>query len=99
MIRRVMLAALCALFADIAIAGEQRMNNPSRGELLYLTHCIACHSTQVHWRDKNLATDWSRLLSEVRHWEGFARLEWTEDDVAVVARYLNAMYYHYAVPE
>ena len=99
MIRRTLLAALCALFADLAIADGQRTYDPSRGELLYSTHCIACHGTQVHWRDKKLATDWPRLLSEVRHWEGFARLKWTDDDVAEVARYLNAMYYHYAATE
>jgi cytochrome c1 len=99
MIRRALLATLCALFADLAVAGEQRTYDTGRGELLYSTHCIACHSTQVHWRDKKLVTDWSRLLSEVRHWEGFSRLEWTEDDVAAVARHLNAMYYHFTVPE
>lgn len=99
MIRRALLAALCALFANLAVADEQPTHNPSRGELLYSTHCIACHSTEVHWRDKKLATDWSGLLSEVRHWEGFARLEWTDDDVAAVARYLNALYYHYPAPE
>lgn len=99
MIRTTLFAVLCALFAELGIAGEQRTYDPSRGELLHSTHCIACHSTQVHWRDKKLASDWPRLLSEVRHWEGLAQLKWTEDDVAAVARYLNAMYYHYADSE
>ena len=58
-----------------------------------------CCIRRIAWRDKKLATDWSRLLSEVRHWEGFARLEWSEDDVDSVARYLNTMYYRYAAPD
>ena len=30
---------------------------PGRGELLYDTHCRGCHTEQVHWRDKKLATE------------------------------------------
>jgi mono/diheme cytochrome c family protein len=33
--------------------GTERRHN--RGERLYTTHCIACHSTQMHWRDKWVA--------------------------------------------
>ena len=99
MIRKSLPTALFVLFATHAVAEEPRTYVASRGELLYSTHCMACHTAQIHWRDKKLATDWSRLLSEVRHWEGFARLEWSEDDVDSVARYLNTMYYRYAAPD
>ncbi len=99
MAHRSLLAALFLIFANLAFADEQRTYIAGRGELLYSTYCIACHSAQIHWRDKKLATDWSRLRSEVRHWEGFARLEWTEDDVVAVAKYLNTMYYRYEVPD
>lgn len=98
-IRRSMLATVLVLFASHAVAEEQRTYVASLGELLYSTHCITCHNTQVHWRDKKLVTDWSRLLTEVRHWEGFARLEWTDDDVVAVAKYLNASHYHFPIPE
>ena len=60
-----------------------------------LAHCIACHSAQVHWRDKKLATDWISLQAEVRRWQKFSELKWSDGDVSVVARYLNALYYRY----
>jgi hypothetical protein len=70
----------------------------SRGELLYSTHCIACHTTQMHWRDKKQATDWNSLKAQVRAWQATARLEWSEDDVAEVARYLNERFYRFVQP-
>lgn len=99
MISRSLLVILFFLFANFTIAVEQRQYDVGRGELLYSTYCIACHDSQVHWRDKKLATDWSSLMSEVRHWEGFARLGWTDDDVRAVTRHLNAKYYHYVAPD
>lgn len=66
-----------------------------RGELLYSTHCGACHTTQMHWRARRSATDWTSLKAEVRRWQGAAALGWTDDDVLAVARYLNDSVYHY----
>jgi mono/diheme cytochrome c family protein len=68
---------------------------PTRGELLYTTHCIACHSTQMHWRDQRLATDWASLQAQVRRWQGVAKLGWTEDDILEVTRHLNDRIYRY----
>jgi hypothetical protein len=66
---------------------------PSRGELLYTTHCITCHSAQIHWRDARLATDWASLRAQVRRWQGNAELGWSEGDVDDVTRYLNQRHY------
>jgi mono/diheme cytochrome c family protein len=79
--------ALAALLAQAHAA------SPSRGELLYTTHCIACHSTQMHWRDQRLATDLDSLRQQVRLWQGRALLSWTEDDVDEVTRYLDQRIY------
>ena len=70
----------------------------SRGELLYNTHCIACHTKEMHWRERKLATDWASLEREVRRWAANAGLAWGNEDVVEVARYLNAMYYRFPVP-
>lgn len=67
----------------------------SRGELLYSTHCIACHTAQAHWRDQRLATNWSGLKAEVRRWQAAAMLPWSEEDVVEVTRYLNDTFYRY----
>ena len=82
----VALAALCAGAHAAA---------PSRGELLYTTHCIAYHSTQMHWRDQRLATDLDSLRQQVRLWQGRAMLSWTEDDIDEVTRYLNQRIYRF----
>lgn len=95
MFRRSILVVLFVLFGNLADAGAQPMRDATRGELLYSTHCIACHSAEVHWRDKKLATDWISLRAEVRRWQGFSGLGWSDDDVAEVARYLNALHYRY----
>lgn len=96
MIRRLVLAALLVLLGNRADADTQPMRSASRGELLYSTHCVACHSTQVHWREKKLAVDWASLRSQVRRWQEMSGLGWNSEDIAEVARYLNALYYHYA---
>ena len=80
------------LSAVAFVAGAQA---ESRGELLYATHCIACHTTQMHWRDQRIATDWIRLKAEVRRWQRTAALNWGEADIVEVARYLNESIYRF----
>ncbi|MDN8615200.1 c-type cytochrome [Variovorax ginsengisoli] len=70
----------------------------SRGELLYTTHCVACHTTQVHWRDRRLAKDWNSLQAQVVNWQAAAALNWSEDDIAAVAQYLNERFYGFKAP-
>jgi mono/diheme cytochrome c family protein len=91
-----------ATLAGVAVAGlalaaalplPAHAQSQSRGELLYTTHCGACHSAQMHWRDKKQVLDWASLRAQVRFWQGQAMLGWTEDDIQQVARYLNDTYY------
>jgi mono/diheme cytochrome c family protein len=70
----------------------------SRGELLYTTHCLACHTEQQHWRNKRQVVDWPSLLAQVRLWQGNSALAWGDDDVDQVAQYLNDAYYGFAPP-
>ncbi|MDO9450141.1 MAG: cytochrome c [Rugosibacter sp.] len=98
MLQKSILVTLFVLFSNLADAA-QPVRDATRGELLYSTHCIACHSAQVHWRNKRLATDWISLRTEVYRWQKFSGLGWGDDDVAAVARYLNALHYHYPVPD
>lgn len=68
---------------------------PSRGELLYATHCSACHSTQVHWRDARSVRDWPTLEAQVRRWQSNIGQSWSDDDVREVARHLNERFYRF----
>jgi mono/diheme cytochrome c family protein len=92
--RHAVAALIVAGFALAPVLAQTApKSNTSRGALLYSTHCIACHSSQMHWRDKKLATDWPTLKAQVRRWQAAAMLDWKEDDITEVTRHLNALYY------
>lgn len=82
----------------LAAAGMARAQEADRGRLLYANHCIECHTTQMHWRQKSLAQDWTTLKALVWHWQAVARLQWTPEDVDAVARHLNETYYKLPEP-
>jgi mono/diheme cytochrome c family protein len=93
MLPRVMDVVLMAALAlpPVIAGGEERA--PDRGELLYETHCIACHDREVHWRDGRLVSDWRSLRAEVRRWQAMASLGWTDDEIDEVARLLQSRHY------
>jgi mono/diheme cytochrome c family protein len=70
----------------------------SQGELLYGTHCVGCHTKEIHWREKKLAKDWPTLVEQVRRWQASGHLNWGEEEIAAVAHYLNAAFYRYPEP-
>ena len=83
------------LAAACVAASAQNAPAPSRGQLLYTTHCVACHNSQVHWRDRRLATDWDTLKAQVQHWQARVLLNWSDDDIVEVTRYLNDAIYRF----
>lgn len=85
--------AASAVFMALAAATSAQAE--SRGYLLHTMHCMACHTTQMHWRDQRVVTNWPRLKAEVRQWQGTAALDWSEADIVAVARYLNESSYHF----
>lgn len=88
--------ACCSLAAALAaLAPTGPALAQSRGALLYSTHCIVCHTEQVHWRQRRLATDWTSLKAQVWRWQTVAALGWNAEDVAEVARYLNEEFYRF----
>lgn len=87
---------LSAVLACAGAAQAQPASPGGRGALLYNNHCIECHSTQMHWRDKRQARDWASLVGQVQRWQAVAGLQWSEADVAEVARHLNDTIYRFA---
>lgn len=81
--------------ATAAVAQDAPPESPSRGLLLYQTHCTSCHTKEMHWRDNRKATNWESLKAEVKRWQANASLQWSESDIAQVAAYLNDTIYHY----
>ena len=90
-------ASSMLLLAAASVASAQTPP-PSRGALLYENHCIGCHTEQMHWRDKRVASDWPSLLMQVRRWQGNSGQRWNDEDIDAVARYLNERHYRYASP-
>ena len=99
MLHRSIVVFLLALSAHLVEAGAQPVRDATRAELLYSTHCLACHNTQIHWREKKLAMDWASLRAEVRRWQELSKLEWSDYDIEVVTGYLNDLHYRYPLPD
>ena len=89
------LLALATLAGGSIAVHAQPVPAQSRGQLLYTTHCITCHTTQMHWRNDRQAWNWDSLKVQVRRWQGNAGLQWDEADIAEVARHLNDTIYQF----
>ena len=83
------------LNATPAFAENGIKTDTVRGAMLYDNHCIQCHNQQIHWRKKNIVTDWTSLIAQVDRWQRASGLVWSKTDIEEVSRYLNGMYYHY----
>lgn len=68
------------------------------GGELYRTHCIACHTAQVHWREKRLVKSWDDLRFQVSRWQRVAGQNWSREDIDDVAAYLNRLFYEVPCP-
>jgi len=90
---------LLYVLAAVGAAQAQGLPLPTRGALLYSTHCIECHTTQMHWRTHKQARDWATLKAQVRRWQATANLGWTDADITDVARHLNDTIYAFPQPE
>jgi mono/diheme cytochrome c family protein len=71
----------------------QTAQPPTRGQMLYDTHCVTCHTVQMHWRKASVVRSWQDLQDQVTRWQSSARLGWSQDDITQVARYLNDTFY------
>lgn len=88
-----LICVLCVLLGVHTLAYAQEKHSETRGELLYSTHCNACHTSKIHWREHKLVTDWNSLVAQVRRWQYVTGLSWSEEEIIDVAHYLNAAYY------
>jgi hypothetical protein len=67
----------------------------ARGELLYSTFCVACHTTQMHWRDKPIARDLPGLRAQVTRWQDNIGQKWEAKDIEEVTNHLNRTFYKF----
>ncbi len=68
---------------------------PSRGQLLYENHCMACHESVVHIRTRPQAQSLSALRAQVLHWVAYMQLRWDTEEIEEVVDHLNRHYYQF----
>ena len=94
--RSTIAAVAGAMLVLAASAGKAQDRTPhERGELLYSTFCVACHTTQMHWRAKKIARDLPGLREQVRRWQTNAGQNWEAADIEAVVNHLNRTYYKF----
>ena len=92
-----------ALLLLLAACGSAPVDQPmtadaTRGRLLYENACVACHTTEAHWRERHVVQSWDGLLYQVNRWQGAAGQGWVETDIRDVGAYLNREFYHLPCP-
>lgn len=66
-----------------------------RGRLLYENHCLACHESTVHIREKRKVKKYSDIENYARRFSKLAGVEWSEDELLLVVSYLNRKFYKF----
>jgi cytochrome c1 len=67
----------------------------SRGQLLYENHCLSCHESMVHIRQRSKAATFEDVQYWVGRWSQELDLGWASEEIEAVAEYLNGEFYHY----
>jgi len=83
---------------NLAVGEALAAADMQRGRLLYETHCVACHTTQAHWRDKHIVRSWADLLYQVARMQKNAGQDWGSSEIGDVAAYLNEQFYKMPCP-
>lgn len=65
------------------------------GADLYENHCLECHESTVHVRERHAARTFEEVQRWVRRWAQYRELDWNEDEIRAVSTYLNERYYRY----
>jgi mono/diheme cytochrome c family protein len=89
---------ICVLAAGCASPPEQPAVSPDRGGDLYGDSCNACHTAQIHWRDKRVVRTWDDLRYQVSRWQKISGLNWSGEEINDVAAYLNQVFYDLPCP-
>lgn len=95
----VLITSLSGLFTGTVSADSRQLKSSNidkpRGQLLYETHCIACHDNSVHNRNPRKADSVGKIKYWVTRWSTELKLNWSSSDIDEVAKYLNSKYYKF----
>ncbi len=62
---------------------------------LHQQSCTSCHGSEVYTRPNHRIRSKPQLLKQVRRCTMAAGAKWFDDEIAAVAEYLDANYYHF----
>ncbi len=69
--------------------------DPDRGKLLYENHCLECHESQVHIRERRDVSSIADVVFQINRWQQELRLNWELEEMNDVLRYLDAEFYRF----
>jgi len=64
-----------------------------RGRALYENHCQSCHEALAHTRENHVVKTVQGLRQRVWSWSVHSGLNWRDDEIDDVTRYLNRRFY------
>lgn len=85
------LAAVAA--ALLLPAGLPQAADAGRGQLLYENHCMVCHTSVVHVREKRKANSREEIRVWVLRWQNHLGLDWQSREIDDVVEFLNQRFY------
>ncbi len=75
--------------------GKNITPTTSYGQLLYEHHCLRCHESNIHIRDRNKAMNVANVKAWVIKWQAYEKLNWDHDAVNAVTDYIVKQYYKF----
>ena len=90
----IMLESTSGKDASKPVIRDSQVEKP-RGQLLYETHCGACHDISVHNRNPRKADSIDKIKYFVTRWSTELKLNWSASDIDAVTDYVNSRYYQY----
>lgn len=89
--------ALALLLFGVA-AAEDAQVEAQVGHALYQENCLGCHKDEVMTRADRRVKNLTQLDSQVRLCDSNLNLQWMDDDIEAVAKYLNTHFYKFPTP-
>lgn len=84
-----------SLFVMVLVAFPVTSWGADRGRLLYENHCVACHQSTVHVREKRAVKKFADIEKYARRFAKLAGVEWSDDELIMVVNYLNRTFYKF----
>jgi hypothetical protein len=94
---RMLLATGLMLSLGLATADDAKVETEV-GHALYQDNCLGCHKDEVMTRTDRRVKNLTQLDSQVRLCDANLNLQWMDDDIEAVAKFLNKNYYRFPTP-